>query len=134
MCTELCPMCKKHDAIVLKEWTLTNIDGLPVEYDETTYFCSFLGEDDPDAYFVPPKVMNENVRRLREAIEKLKQLKSCPFCGGKAYYHRGNDNVDVDEMKTNTNTVHFIMCSGCSALVAASTEEEAFATWNRRTQ
>ena len=133
MCDELCPMCKKHDAIILKEWTSMDIDGLPVEYENTTYFCSFLGKDDSDAYFVPPKVMNENVRQLRKAIDRLKQLEPCPFCGSKAYYHRGNDNIDADKMEVNTNTIHFIMCSGCSALVAAATEEEVFATWNRRT-
>ena len=132
MCTELCPMCKKHDAIIIKEWTSTEKNGLPVEYEDITYFCSALGKDDPDAYFVPPKVMDENLRRIREAFDKLKYLELCPFCGGEAYYHRGNDNIDADEMKANTNAVHFIMCSECSALVAAATEEEAFAAWNRR--
>ena len=42
-----------------------------VEYEEVYYYCSFLGEDDPDAYFVSPQMMNENLLRLIQAYEKL---------------------------------------------------------------
>lgn len=70
---ELCPMCKKHEAIINTRRVKTIIKGVEVEYDETYYFCSTLGEQDDDAYFIPPKVMNENLRRAREAYEKLKQ-------------------------------------------------------------
>ena len=63
---ELCPMCKKHEAIIKTEAARTIIRGIEVEYNETVYFCSTLGED---AYFIPPKVMNENLRRARESYE-----------------------------------------------------------------
>lgn len=66
---ELCPMCKKHEAIIKTEVARTIIRGIEVEYNETVYFCSTLGEDDEDAYFIPPKVMNENLRRARESYE-----------------------------------------------------------------
>lgn len=68
---ELCPMCKKHEAIVKTERAKTIIKGIEVEYNETVYFCSYLGEDDEDAYFIPSKVMNENLRRVREAYNEL---------------------------------------------------------------
>lgn len=70
MCSELCPMCKKHDAIIIKEWTSTEKNGLPVEYEDITYFCSALGKDDPDAYFVPPKVMIQNQLSMMRAYEE----------------------------------------------------------------
>lgn len=69
---QLCPMCKKHEAIINTRRVKTIIKGVEVEYDETDYFCSTLGEDDEDAYFIPPKVMNENLRRAREVYEKIK--------------------------------------------------------------
>lgn len=64
---EKCPMCKKHDAIIIKRKAKGLYKGKYVDYEETVYFCSFLGEDDPDSYFVPPKVMNENIRKIKEA-------------------------------------------------------------------
>jgi hypothetical protein len=69
---ELCPMCKKHKAIIKTERAKTLIKGIEVEYNETIYFCSYLGEDDEDAYFIPPKVMNENLRGAREVYETIK--------------------------------------------------------------
>lgn len=70
---ELCPMCKKHEAIINTQRVKTIIKGAEVDYDETYYFCSTLGEDDDCAYFIPPNIMAENLRRAREAYEKLKQ-------------------------------------------------------------
>ena len=69
---ELCPMCKKHEAIINTRRVKTIIKGIKVEHDETYYFCSYLGEDDDCAYFVPAKVMDENLRRAREAYEAIK--------------------------------------------------------------
>ena len=66
---ELCPMCKKHEAIIKTEVVKTIIKGIEVEYNETVYFCSTLDKDDEDAYFIPPKVMNENLQRARESYE-----------------------------------------------------------------
>lgn len=70
----LCPMCKKHSAIIMKEKAETIIKSEKVEYDETIYFCSTLGEDDEDAYFIPPKVMNENLLNANNAYRKMKGL------------------------------------------------------------
>ena len=70
---ELCPMCKKHEAIIITERAKTIINDVEVEYNETVYFCSYLGEGDEDAYFIPPKVMNENIQRAREAYKVLKE-------------------------------------------------------------
>ncbi len=69
--TELCPLCKKHSAIIRKRQTQSLRNDKPVECEEEYYFCSYLGEDDPDAYFVSPQMMNENLLRLIQAYEKL---------------------------------------------------------------
>ena len=66
---ELCPMCKKHEAIVTTRRAKTIINGIEAEYNETVYFCSYLGKDDEDAYFIPSKIMNENLRRAQESYE-----------------------------------------------------------------
>lgn len=70
----LCPMCKKHPEIIMKEKTETIIKDETVEFEETFYFCSTLGEDDEDAYFIPPKVMNENLLNARNVYRKMKGL------------------------------------------------------------
>lgn len=67
-------MCKKHGAIILEEKATTIIKGEKVEYNETVYFCSTLGEDDEDAYFVPSKVMDDNLLKARNAYRKMKGL------------------------------------------------------------
>lgn len=65
-----CPMCKKHEAITIKRKATTIHNEVTVEYDEFIFFCSFLGKDDPDAYFVPPKVMMQNQLSAMKAYEK----------------------------------------------------------------
>lgn len=65
-----CPMCKKHEAITIKRKATTIRNEVMVEYDEFVFFCSFLGKDDPDAYFVPPKVMMQNQLSAMKAYEK----------------------------------------------------------------
>lgn len=67
--SELCPMCKKHSAIIRKRQTQSLRNDKPVECEEEYYFCSYLGEDDPDAYFVSPQMMNKNLLRLMQAYE-----------------------------------------------------------------
>ena len=67
----LCPMCKKHESIIIDRTAKGYYKGKYVDYEETVFFCSTLGEDDPDAYFVPPKVMDKNLLRLMQAYEKL---------------------------------------------------------------
>jgi len=70
----LCPMCKKHPAIIKSEKATTIIKDTAVEYEEVVYFCSTLGENDEDAYFIPPKVMDENLLRARNAYRQIKGL------------------------------------------------------------
>ena len=65
-----CPMCKKHEAITIKRKATTIHNEVTVEYDEFIFFCSFLGKDDPDAYFVPPKVMLQNQLSMMRAYEE----------------------------------------------------------------
>lgn len=67
---ELCPMCKKHPAIIEKYKETATVRNIPVEYEQIVYFCSTLGEDDLDCYFIPSKVMDENLKRIREAYER----------------------------------------------------------------
>lgn len=68
--SKLCPMCKKHEAIIIDRATKGYYKGKYVDCEETVYFCSTLGEDDPEAYFVPPKVMNKNILCVIQAYEK----------------------------------------------------------------
>ena len=67
---ELCPMCKMHEAIIIKQKLKMIRNEVEFEYDDTVYFCSFLGEDDSEAYFVPPKVMLQNQLSAMKAYEK----------------------------------------------------------------
>ena len=67
---ELCPMCKKHEAIIVKQKLKMIRNEIEFEYDNIVYFCSILGEDDSDAYFVPPKVMMQNELTAMRAYEK----------------------------------------------------------------
>ena len=65
-----CPMCKQHEAITIKRKATTIRNEVTVEYDEYVFYCAFLGEDDPDSYFVPPKVMLQNQLSAMKAYEK----------------------------------------------------------------
>lgn len=56
----------------------------------------------------------------------------CPFCGGEAYHHVDDYNIDVDTAEDKIKTMHFIMCRDCPALVCGETEEIARKNWNRR--
>lgn len=67
----LCPMCKKHTVIIMKKKTQDLRHDKPVEYEAHYYFCSYLGADDPAAYFETSQLMNENLLRLMQAYEKL---------------------------------------------------------------
>ena len=51
----------------------------------------------------------------------MTDLKSCPFCGGKA------------EVRAFTLTMQFVQCMECRARTAAfETSEEAQQSWNKR--
>lgn len=51
------------------------------------------------------------------------QLKSCPFCGGDAWYW--NKHTEIAEL-------HFVSCCKCSARVLGSSKDGAINYWNRR--
>lgn len=70
-----CEMCgKKHPVDILKEKTTTYIKDELVECEETVYFCCNCDED--EAYYVPSKVLNENLMNARNAYRKMKGLLS----------------------------------------------------------
>lgn len=69
--TELFPMCKKHKIIIRTSKAFTEINGKPIEYDEEYCYCTTLGENDPDCYFIPPKLMNKNLQKARNTYETI---------------------------------------------------------------
>lgn len=68
--SKLCPMCKKHPSIIMSDEAETLCKDKPVKYKRQYYYCSYLGEDDPDAYFETGKLLNENLARIRKAYEE----------------------------------------------------------------
>lgn len=66
-----CEMCgKEHSVEIIKEMTTTYIKGELVKYEETVYYCSNCDED--EAYFIPSKIMNENLLNAYNAYWKKK--------------------------------------------------------------
>ena len=54
-----------------------------------------------------------------------KELKPCPFCGGKANKGHWNGNKRYD-------SYYIVMCTHCFARTVGETVEEAIAVWNKR--
>ena len=54
-----------------------------------------------------------------------KELKPCPFCGGKSVFN---------EDKFKHGTVYSVYCEDCGAEIADFNKEKAIETWNRRTE
>ena len=100
------------------------VDGFEIEllvikfYDDGSF-------QEFSAYPVQPNFINPEWR-------DPKKLKPCPFCGGEAYHHVDDYNINVDTAEDKIKTMHFIMCKECSALVCGETEEIARKNWNRR--
>ncbi len=70
-----CEMCgKEHSVEILKEKAMTYVKNELVEYEETVYFCNNCDED--EAYYVPAKILNENLMNARNAYRKMKGLLS----------------------------------------------------------
>lgn len=66
-----CEMCgKEHSVEIIKEMTTTYIKAELVKYAETVYYCSNCDED--EAYFIPSKIMNENLLNAYNAYWKKK--------------------------------------------------------------
>lgn len=62
----------------------------------------------------------------------MEKLKPCPFCGGRAKRYQEKNGIVVENMTLEPNTVHFVLCTECSALVSESSEKEAAEAWNKR--
>lgn len=68
-----CEMCgKEHSVDIIKEKSTAYIKDELVEYEETVYFCCNCDED--EAYYVPSKILNENLMKARNAYRKMKGL------------------------------------------------------------
>ena len=59
-------------------------------------------------------------------------LKSCPFCGGKAFSYSIKPHKHSLLNFPDHNGSGYVECSSCSAAVAADTKEKAEELWNRR--
>lgn len=69
----LCPVCKKHTAIITERPAVSVVHGETVEFKEVVYFCSALGASDPDSFFATASAMEENLSRAQQAYRKLKR-------------------------------------------------------------
>lgn len=65
--SRFCPICKNHDSIIIKRIAKGCRNDKVFEYEEIVYFCP----NNPDIYFEPPKVMNENLLSMMKAYENL---------------------------------------------------------------
>lgn len=66
-------------------------------------------------------------------MDKEKELRPCPFCGGQAHLivippHKHEVVTWMPECKGEA----FIECTSCTCAMSANTKEEAIAAWNRR--
>lgn len=61
----VCPMCKKHKTIAVFDIDTTVYRGVDVEYPRVTFFCSTLGEDDDDAYFMHGTLWDINTSMMQ---------------------------------------------------------------------
>ncbi len=61
----------------------------------------------------------------------MDELKTCPFCGGKAELYES----EAYNLKTETKekgTRWFVMCGRCTALTCGALKSMAIEVWNRR--
>jgi hypothetical protein len=105
---EKCPMCGKHDIIRKIAQTHTEINGKPICYEEEYCYCSTLGENDPDCYFIPPEMMNSNLQKARRAYEMmygisqstLYYIASCCCYSDSVSISMGNNDIEI-QMRFN---------------------------------
>ena len=69
--------------------------------------------------------MNDNISR-QAAIDAIKALKPCPFCGGEAR----EDTFEV-VTKYRRRTVDAVICQ-CGGMAIGFDKSDAIKTWNRR--
>lgn len=70
---KLCPMCKQHKAIAVFREVQTEYKGVMVSYPCVEMFCSVLGEDDEDAYFMTGPLWNTNRQSLKASYLRTDQ-------------------------------------------------------------
>ena len=64
-------------------------------------------------------------------MNRMDELKPCPFCGGKAELYES----EAYNLKTETKEKDirwFVMCEQCTALTCGALKKKAIETWNRR--
>ena len=59
------------------------------------------------------------------------ELKSCPFCGSEAEYIE-DKAFSCSDWSATSETMSFVWCLNCSALVSGKNKAEAVEQWNRR--
>lgn len=57
-----------------------------------------------------------------------KNIKPCPFCGSLAFSY--TINYPLPDLHGCASG--YVECTGCTAIVAEETEEQAIEAWNRR--
>ena len=62
---KLCPMCKQHSAIAVFRNVKTEYRETEVEYPAVELFCSTLGEENEEAYFMTGPLWNANRQSLK---------------------------------------------------------------------
>lgn len=71
---KFCPICGKVHSIEKRSRIVTGlVKAVKVDYEEIYYYCDNFGSDKDYQEFVPAGLMDENLKRAREAYEKLKQ-------------------------------------------------------------
>lgn len=64
---ESCPCCDESHNLELQENTgMVKIKGIFVKYQEQTYYCK-----NTDTYFASGKMEDENLKRARDAYQKI---------------------------------------------------------------
>ena len=62
-----CPCCdKEHDLELQENTDMVKIKGIFVKYQEQTYYCK-----NTDTYFASGKMEDENLKRARDAYQKI---------------------------------------------------------------
>lgn len=64
---EMCPMCGKHELIVLERPAVTIIKGVSIHYRERVCFCKNRGDGDDYAYFCTCELMDQNIKSAYDA-------------------------------------------------------------------
>ena len=107
---------------------LQNIDDMPTAYDidEKVGKLEELIEENVGYLRATPEA-NDYIKAIRDAIKivraEIKELKPCPFCGGKA-------EIEMDD---SWYWNYHVLCQECKiGTDCYETADEAIEAWNRR--